>query len=186
MQRRKQRVVAAELGVAGEMDNVGRSRMKPQVDPRRLGADQGSPLRLHAAAADVIHLACHAQFRSDNPLFSALHLHDGPLTAEAVESLRLRAAVVVLSACETALHEPKGSDEAFGLTRAFLVAGAGRVMASLWAVDDATTALLMADFYAGLQHGLGPAAALRQAQLAARRKHSHPFHWASFSLIGGW
>ncbi len=143
-------------------------------------------LRRHAAAADVIHFACHAQFRGDNPMFSALHLHDGPLTAEAVEALHLRAAVVVLSACETALHAPQAGDEAFGLTRAFLVAGAGRVMASLWAVDDATTSELMADFYAGLQRGLGPAAALRQAQLAARQKHGHPFHWASFSLIGGW
>ena len=51
-------------------------------------------LQQHAAEADVLHLACHAQFRGDNPMFSALHLHDGPLTAERAEALRLRAGVV--------------------------------------------------------------------------------------------
>ena len=143
-------------------------------------------LRAHAGDADVIHLACHAQFRADNPVFSALHLSDGVLTAEAIESMRLPGAVIVLSACETALHEQGGGDEMFGLTRAFLVAGAARVVASLWSVDDATTAELMSDFYGGLRRGQPPAAALRLAQLAARQRREHPFHWASFTVIGGW
>ena len=144
-------------------------------------------LRAHAEHADVIHLACHAQFRTDNPVFSALHLHDGALTAEAAESLRLPGALVVLSACETALHDSAGGgDEMFGLARAFLVAGASRVMASLWPVDDALTAELMSEFYGGLRRGQPPAAALRLAQLAARRRQAHPFYWAAFSLIGGW
>ena len=143
-------------------------------------------LRQWGESADVIHLACHAQFRTDNPAFSSLHLHDGPLAAESIESLHLPGAVVVLSGCETALHDGAAGDEAFGLTRAFLVAGATRVMASLWAVDDATTAQLMGDFHAGLRAGLNPAAALRQAQLAVRKQHEHPFYWAAFTLTGGW
>ena len=140
----------------------------------------------HGGSANVIHFACHAQFRTDNPVFSALHLHDGVLTAEAIEALRLPGATIVLSACETALSDAGSGDEMFGLTRAFLVAGASRVLAALWPVDDATTAELMFDFYAGLRRGQPPGAALRQAQLAARHRRAHPFYWASFSLMGRW
>ena len=140
----------------------------------------------HGGSANVIHFACHAQFRTDNPVFSALHLHDGVLTAEAIEALRLPGATIVLSACETALSDAGSGDEMFGLTRAFLVAGVSRVLAALWPVDDATTAELMFDFYAGLRRGQPPGVALRQAQLAARQRRAHPFYWASFSLMGRW
>src|SRR6185503_5662404 len=58
-------------------------------------------LRLHSSAADVVHLACHGQFRSDNPLFSALLLADGWFTVRDAYSLRLDNALVTLSACET-------------------------------------------------------------------------------------
>ena len=143
-------------------------------------------LREHAGAADVVHLACHAQFRTDNPVFSALHLHDGPLTAERAESLELRAGIVVLSACETGLAEHGSGDEMVGLVRAFLVAGAARVLASLWPVDDAITAVFMASFYGALGRGHTPAAALQQAQAQLRQQHPHPFHWAAFTLHGGW
>ena len=142
-------------------------------------------LRSHCAGADVIHLACHAQFRTDNPAFSALHLADGVLTAEAIETLHLPGALVVLSGCETALGDG-GGGELFGLTRAFLLAGAARVLAALWPVDDATTADLMCDFYAGLRRGQPPAAALRQAQLIIQGRQAHPFYWAPFALTGSW
>lgn len=143
-----------------------------------------------AASAGLLHLACHAQFRADSPSFSALHLADGALTAEQVESLRLSAGVVVLSGCETSgsdeASHAAGGDEWVGLVRAFLLAGAGRVVASLWPVDDRITAGFMARLYAGLAAGRSPAAALRQAQLAVRQAHPHPFHWAAFALFGGW
>jgi tetratricopeptide (TPR) repeat protein len=123
------------LGESARLPHASReARAVAALLPRGLafvGAEATvSNLLAHCAEADVLHLACHAQFRADNPVFSALHLHDGPLTAEAVESMRLRCAVVVLSACETALHGVQGGDEVFGLTRAFLVAGAQRVLAS--------------------------------------------------------
>jgi CHAT domain-containing protein len=140
----------------------------------------------HASSAGVIHFACHGQFRTDNPVFSALHLHDGPLTAETIETLQLPGATVVLSGCETALSDMGAGDEMFGLTRAFLVAGAARVVAALWPVNDSTTAEFMTDFYAALRGGHSPAAALRQAQLAARQRQTHPFYWASFTLMGRW
>jgi len=143
-------------------------------------------LQAHVATADVIHLACHAQFRSDNPRFSALHLADAALTVELTEALPLRAGTVVLSACETALAENSAGDEMVGLVRAFLVAGAARVVASQWPVDDAVTLGFMAHFYRGLAAGQGAAAALQAAQAATRSVHPHPCFWAAFTLFGGW
>ena len=150
--------------------------------------DQASlaTLMQHAGSADVLHLACHAQFRGDNPMFSALHLHDGPLTAERAEGLALRPGVVVLSACETGLAGQAGGDDQVGLVRAFLVAGAARVLASLWPVDDAVTARFMAHFYGALQQGLSPAQALGDAQTTLMAQHPHPAFWAGFVLFGGW
>ena len=143
-------------------------------------------LRAHAGSADVVHLACHAEFRNDNPMFSALHLHDGPLTVESVESFKLQQGIVVLSACETGLAELGSGDEMVGLVRAFLVAGASRVVASLWPVDDEVTADFMARFYGALCGGNTPAGALRLAQTEVMRHSPHPFYWAAFTLHGGW
>jgi CHAT domain-containing protein/tetratricopeptide (TPR) repeat protein len=143
-------------------------------------------LQAQAGSADVLHLACHAQFRSDNPRFSALHLHDGALTVELAETLRLRAGTVVLSACESGLAEQGDGDEMVGLVRAFLVAGAARVVATLWPVEDAITADFMGHFYAALVAGQRPAAALQQAQALLRVQHPEPYFWAPFTLYGGW
>jgi CHAT domain-containing protein len=152
-----------------------------------VGADATlATLRLHAGSADVLHLACHAQFRADNPMFSALHLADGPLTAERAEALALRPGVVVLSACDTGLAGQTGGDEQVGLVRAFLVAGASRVLASLWPVDDAVTAAFMARFYRELQQGRTPTEALAEAQAGLMVQHPHPAFWSGFVMFGGW
>ncbi len=143
-------------------------------------------LREGAHAADVLHLACHAQFRSDNPRFSALHLHDQALTVDLAEDLGLGACTVVLSACESGLAEVGVGDESVGLVRAFLVAGAARVVASLWPVEDEATLAFMKRFHAALAGGQGPAAALRQAQAATRAEQPHPYFWAAFTVHGGW
>jgi CHAT domain-containing protein len=151
--------------------------------------DEGATLAAlgrHVATADVVHFACHAEFRADSPMFSALHLHDGPLTVEAAEQLDLQPAIIVLSACETGLAEVGGGDEVVGLVRAFLIAGASRVLASLWPVGDEVTVLFMTSFYGALSRGAQPASALRTAQADVMRTHPHPFHWAAFALHGGW
>jgi CHAT domain-containing protein len=146
----------------------------------------GAALHAHAAEADVLHLACHAQFRSDNPRFSALHLADGPFTVDDAETLTLKPCTVVLSACETALADSGHGDEHVGLVRAFLVAGASRVLASLWPVDDAVTASFMSTFYGALRAGQPPAAALACAQSVTRKAHAHPCFWGAFALYGAW
>src|SRR5262249_60065616 len=69
---------------------------------------------------------------------------------------------------------------------AFLTAGVPAVVATLWAVDDRTTARLMSHFYDALQRGEDAAAALSEAQRALRRSPDtrHPFYWAGFTLVG--
>ncbi|MCU0814075.1 MAG: CHAT domain-containing protein [Burkholderiaceae bacterium] len=141
-------------------------------------------LEERAGDADVLHLACHGRFRADNPAFSLLQLGDGPLTLHDAAQLRLRAGLVTLSACETGASRVAAGDEVLGLVRAFLLAGAGAVLATQWPVDDAATAALVGDFYAGLANGAAPAAALRQVQAAAAEAGRHPFHWAAFALHG--
>lgn len=141
-------------------------------------------LRSGAAERGTLHLACHGLFRSDNPMFSALKLHDGWLMAADAMSLDLDGALVTLSACESGRSEIYGGDETVGLTRAFLGAGAATLVVSLWLVHDETTAELMGEWYDRLRGGQGRAAALRAAQIEVKRRHPHPYYWAPFVLIG--
>lgn len=151
------------------------------------GADATlAALQQHAGSADVLHLACQAQCRADAPMSSALHLHDGPLTVEQAEALQLPAGLVVLSACETGLAGQTGGDAQEGLVRAFLAGGAARVLARLWPVDSAVTAVFLDHFYRALQRGLTPAQALGDAQTAVACRHPHPAFWSGFVLFGGW
>lgn len=148
----------------------------------RLDQEATQPaLREALAGADVLHLACHGQFRADSPYFSALHLGDGPLTVRDAATLPLKAQLVTLSACETGLSKVAPGDELLGLLRGFLMAGAPRVLSTHWTVDDASTATLMAQFYRGVLAGARPAAALRAAQQALARDEPHPYHWAAFA-----
>jgi CHAT domain-containing protein len=97
----------------------------------------------------------------------------GIVTAEGLIGLRLDGLeLAVLSACETGLGEVAGGEGVFGLQRAFHIAGAKNVVASLWKVDDEATAALMSLFYHHLWiEKKAPLDALRQAQLAIYR---HP------------
>lgn len=135
-------------------------------------------------SAGVVHLACHGIFRADNPMFSALKLADGWLTAATVAQLRLRCTLVVLSACESGRGQSSGGDELLGLARAFLGAGAATLVVSQWMVQDETTAALMDHFYAALATGHGAAVALRLAQLQIKARFPHPYYWAPFVLLG--
>jgi CHAT domain-containing protein len=146
---------------------------------------QATLAALQAKAADcqLLHLACHGLFRADNPMFSALKLHDGWLTATDAMQLHLPDALVTLSACESGRSQVAGGDELLGLLRAFLGAGAATVVVSLWLAQDDTTARLMSHYYARLPE-LGPAAALRAAQLALKAQYPHPYYWAPFIPIG--
>ena len=145
-----------------------------------------------------VHLATHGRFDAGRPELSGLLLSrfdaagrplQGFVGLRDVYDLDLAADLVVLSGCQTALGKEIRGEGLVGLTRGFLYAGALRVVASLWWIDDRATAELMARFYRGLwREGLRPAAALRQARLAlaAERRYRDPFYWGALVLQGDW
>ncbi|GAA2644914.1 hypothetical protein GCM10010399_93530 [Dactylosporangium fulvum] len=114
--------------------------------------------------ADLAHVAAHGLFRSDNPLFSALRLVDGPLTVYDLERLARPPRRVVLSACESGLSAVHPGDELLGLTAALLGLGATSLVASVVPVPDAATRPFMLRLYRHLRSGAGPAAALARAR----------------------
>jgi tetratricopeptide (TPR) repeat protein len=137
-----------------------------------------------APQAQILHLACHAQFRRDNPAFSHLALADGPLPLFEVAGTPLQAELVSLSACETGIGLATHGDEVLGLARAFLTAGSANVLATLWPVGDAASARLAGDFHRAWQSGLPLAQALQQAQRQAIRAGAHLLDWAGCVLHG--
>jgi tetratricopeptide (TPR) repeat protein len=150
----------------------------------------GGAARIDALRAvgdiDVLHIACHAQFRNDSPRFSALHLADGALTVRDAARLRLRGGLVTLSACETGISAVMPGDELIGLTHGFISAGAACVLASLWTVQDESTADFMPRFYDRLRASGQPAQALRATQIETLRDQPHPYFWSAFTLHGRW
>ena len=122
-----------------------------------------------SATHDILHFATHAKLNEDDPLSSAVLLaregkEDGRLEVREIFGMELKAKLVVLSGCETGLGKLSTGDELVGLTRAFIYAGTPSVVASLWSVDDSSTAHLMASFYRNLKT-MSKVEALRQAQL---------------------
>lgn len=114
---------------------------------------------------------------------------DGFVRLHEIYNLKLPADLVVLSACQTGLGKEIKGEGLIGLTRGFMYAGAARVVASLWRVNDYATAELMKRFYKGmLKENLRPAAALRAAQIEMwkQKRFAAPYHWAAFTLQGEW
>lgn len=153
------------------------------------------------ARADLVHLACHGHFSAANPMASGLKLADRWMTVRDIASLPLDAGLVTLSGCETGRSVIGAGDELLGLVRAFLAAGAGSVLVSLWTVHDESTAELMTTFYHRMHNidrgdgrakpgaeprsaGATLAATLRHAQREAMERDPHPVHWAPFILVG--
>ena len=146
-------------------------------------------LREGIGAADIVHLACHNLFDARDPMASFLALardekHDGKLTAAEVMGLRTSAQLVTLSACETGRSElAEARQDAVGMIRAWMFAGAPTVVASLWKLDDRSTSELMGEFYKNLKT-MGRAEALQRAQIAMMKKYENPYYWGAFVLYG--
>ena len=147
----------------------------------------------------ILHFATHGLIYGDYPQLYGVVLslvdkqgkpQDGFLRLNEVYNLRLAADLVVLSACQTALGKNIKGEGIVGLTRGFMYAGAARVVASLWKVDDRAAAELMKYFYEGMfgQARLRPSAALRAAQLRMleQPRWRSPYFWAAFILQGEW
>ncbi len=161
-------------------------------------ASRALALKAELGRYRIVHFATHGLLNAEHPELSGLVFslvdvagqpQDGFLRLHEIFNLRLAAEVVVLSACQTALGKEIKGEGLIGLTRGFMYAGAPRVVASLWQVDDLATAELMKRFYTGmLKQGLRPAAALRAAQLEllGQKRYAAPFYWAAFTIQGDW
>jgi CHAT domain-containing protein/Tfp pilus assembly protein PilF len=160
-------------------------------DPKlfaRSGSDRAAPGARNPLVLSGLVLA--GANRPSADIGETTHDDLGILTAEAIAALPLQdLELVVLSACETGLGTVAGGEGVFGLQRAFHLAGARTVVASLWKVDDIATRKLMRLFYSNLWERSVPAAlALRQAQLTvlseAVGSGDHPYYWAGWVLSG--
>src|SRR6185503_8190911 len=112
---------------------------------------------------------------------------DGLLQVREIRDLPIRADLVVLSACETGNGRLLGEEGIASLERAFLLAGAKAVIASLWTADDTYTIALMKPLYQHLADGFAKGAALRQAKIDLLKKFGDkalPIYWAGFTLVG--
>ena len=144
----------------------------------------------------IVHFATHGLLNTKHPSLSGLVLslvderrqpQDGFLRLHDIYNLRLPAELVVLSTCQSGLGREMRGEGMIGVTRGFMYAGAKRVLASLWKVNDGATAELMKRFYAEmLKKNLSPAAALRAAQIEMWREQQWraPYYWAAFVLQG--
>ena len=152
---------------------------------------------LNLADYRILHFATHGLYKPAMNELSGIVLsadRNNPagklLMSSDVDALRSMADLVVLSASNTARGRNYRDEGIVGLVQAFQRKGASQVLATLWTVDDESTFELMKEFYANvLRRGLGPAAALREAQVSLRRgseTFSSPHYWAGFVLHGDW
>jgi CHAT domain-containing protein len=160
----RKRLAGARVLDAGDADRTALKRFGPE--------------------AGIIHIASHAEFRSDNPLLSSIELADERLTFYDLFDLDLAADLAVLSGCQTGRQEVLAGDELFGLTRGFQYAGAAALVTSLWPVDDEVTADFMDRFYKHLESASGPRMALTMAMRELARSGWLPQEWAPFCLSG--
>ena len=116
--------------------------------------------------------------------FNLTNVEDGILTADEISRLDLsNTKLVVLSACETARGKVDPVDGAYGLQRAFKLAGVQTIVMSLWKVQDDATAMLMTQFYTYLTNGMEKHQALWAAMMDVRKKYKDPYYWAGFVML---
>jgi CHAT domain-containing protein len=111
-----------------------------------------------------------------------------PISALDVSCQHMRPnSLVVLASCDSSVGNSKDGIEMRGLTSAFLISGAGSVVASLWLVDTVSTSRLVSDFHNGFARRISVAEALRQAQMTFIKsgpRSTHPYFWYGFVVTG--
>lgn len=174
------------------------TRANERLEAVGFDASRETALTADLSQYGIVHFSTHGLLNTMHPELSGLVLslydaqgqpQDGFLRLHDIYTLRLNAELVVLSACSTALGREIRGEGLIGLARGFMYAGASRVVASLWNVEDQATAALMEEFYQDmLANGRPPAAALRAAQLSLWRgkRWRTPYYWAAFAVHGEW
>jgi len=137
------------------------------------------------------HFSCHGNYDPENAFSSTLILSDGEITLkEIMESNLSKAWLTTLSACKTGfVNYAELTDEHYGFPLGFIFAGCPSVLATLWSVDDKSTAELIEKVYRFLNAGNSKSEALRQAQIEFKKEkaetlYSSPFFWAGFQHYG--
>jgi CHAT domain-containing protein len=176
-------VAGPGLGTGGaEVDVLART-----VPGATLLRDGAATVEASLAALDgaaLAHVAAHGDFRPDSPMFSSLVLDDGPLTVHDLELLDHAPHRFVLSACESGMSVPVGSDELLGLTSALLSLGTAGVLASVAEVNDEATVPFMLDLHRALASGVGLPDALLEARRQAAGDDLAEATAASFVALG--
>lgn len=154
---------------------------------KTLIAGQATPEAYRLASPSrysLIHFAAHALANRDSPLDSSIVLSHGKLYAREVEHVPLSDALVTISACQSAGAKTYTGEGLVGFAWAFLGAGARGVIASLWDVNDRSTAEFMRNLYTRLRQNESPEVALRSVKLESIRSkiHSQPYFWAPFQI----
>lgn len=131
-----------------------------------LGGGRADVARVLATidGARLVHIAAHGTFRADSPLFSALRMDDGPLTAYDLERLTRAPQRIVLSSCDSGRGATAGADELLGLVSALIPLGTAGLVASVVPVNDEAAVPLMTGLHRRLRHGASLAEALRDAR----------------------
>jgi CHAT domain-containing protein/Tfp pilus assembly protein PilF len=178
---------------ARELKSLARCIRKPFVDViSRENASEARLKSLRLGDYRVIHFATHGLLDETTATRSALALtpdpgsaEDGFYQAREVSMSKLRAELVVLSACQTARGKQDRGEGVQGIAKAFFCAGTRSVLAALWNINDRSTSEFMRHFYGYLADGLPKQEALRRAKIRMlHSKDSPPYHWAAFVLIG--
>jgi CHAT domain-containing protein len=202
-----------ETGVIGPEGGFGRllssrreaaaiSALVPERDRMQaldFEASRTTALKPELGEYRIVHFATHGILNNIHPELSGIVLslvdesgkqQDGFLRLQDIYNMKLSAELVALSACRTGLGKEIKGEGLIGLTRGFMYAGAPRIVASLWKVDDLATSELMKRFYQGMlgPEALSAAGALRQAQLSIwkQKQWKAPYYWAAFVLQGEW
>jgi len=184
------RVVGVPDAAAPCIENEARAVAEIVGDPNPLIGSSAtcSEVKRVLSECDSVHLACHGFFLPEAPLASGLKLADGWLTARDIAELPQTPTTVVLSGCETAASAVRDGDELMGLAGAFLGGGTTQLVATLWPIQDATSAGAMTAFHKGSAdvNGIKPCATrvLRESSLTLMERTLHPAHWAPFITIG--
>jgi CHAT domain-containing protein len=157
----------------------------------RLGAaaSEAQLRRTPSDSFDVVHLATHAVVDEWAMARTAIALapgggEDGFLGPSDLATLRLRAPLVVLSACRTAGGVLIGGEGIRGLAAPLLESGSRAVVATQWTIGDRAALTLVSDFYRELAAGRTVGDALHQAKRAARRRGAPINEWAAFTALG--
>ncbi|KAJ9426040.1 hypothetical protein FOXG_07398 [Fusarium oxysporum f. sp. lycopersici 4287] len=151
----------AEARTVGQVNAASRSLIGPEATKDAVIGMMGD--------FDILHFATHGLLCPEVPMMSSVALAEGKqLTVGELLGRRLKASLVVLSACDTGVGEPTDGDDMVGFARSLLAAGVQAIVVSLWPVHDLVTSILMREFYQQLQRSQQGSVALREAQLAAR------------------